>query len=288
MKKNFKPFLFFQKKLKYWAKNKNILFGSLFLTILFLAVYLIPFTPLYKNPDASSHYKRLQSISLKHLMGTDSTGHDLFNRMLEGTKKSLTIGFCSIMMASIIGTLLGIISGYFKNIFDNIINFICDILVVFPDVILAILIMFFLKENKKLSLIIALSISNAPTFIRIIRANTMKIRQKGFIKASKALGSNEFCIIFKHVLPHLWSIIITRITIGMATVILTISGLSFVGLGLDPTIPEWGNILNDSRSDIRFYPHLFFGPFIIILLTSLSFNLIGKGLIQIFNPKDAN
>ncbi|MBT1577026.1 ABC transporter permease subunit, partial ['Elaeagnus angustifolia' witches'-broom phytoplasma] len=94
----------------------------------------------------------------------------------EGTKKSLTIGFCSIMMASIIGTLLGIISGYFKNIFDNIINFICDILVVFPDVILAILIMFFLKDNKKLSLIIALSISNAPTFIRIIRANTMKIR----------------------------------------------------------------------------------------------------------------
>ncbi|WP_227807347.1 ABC transporter permease [Mulberry dwarf phytoplasma] len=276
----------YKKNFKILIKNKNIFLGSLFLIILFLTIYLLPLTSFYNDPYKSS-FKRLQSFSLKNWIGTDSTGYDLFSRVLEGAKISLTIGFYAVVLGSLIGSFLGIISGYFHGIIDNIINFICDILVVFPDIILAIVIMFFLQKSK-LSLIIVLSISNAPTFIRIIRANTMKIRQKDFIKASKALGSNEFCIIFKHVLPHLWSIIITRITIGMATVILTISGLGFVGLGLDPTIPEWGNILNASRSDIRFYPHLFFGPFIIILLTSLSFNLIGKGLIQIFNPKDVN
>ncbi|GFZ75335.1 diguanylate cyclase [Hydrangea phyllody phytoplasma] len=275
-----------KKNFKILYKNKNILFGSLFLIILFLTIHLLPLTKFYKDPYKSS-FKRLQSFSFTNWIGTDSTGYDLFSRVLAGGKISLTIAFYVVILSSLIGSFLGIISGYFRGIIDNIINFICDILVVFPDIILAIIIMFFLKKSK-LSLIIVLSISNIPGFIRIIRATTLKIKQKDFIKASKALGANQFLIIVKHLVPHLYPIIITRISVGMATVILTISGLGFIGLGLDPTLPEWGNILSSSKSDMRFYPHLFFGPFIIILLTSLSFNLIGKGLVQIFNPKDVN
>ncbi|WP_434062262.1 ABC-type peptide transport system, permease protein [Candidatus Phytoplasma solani] len=276
----------YKKSFKILIKNKNIFFGSLFLIILFLTIYLFPLTPFYKDPYKSS-FKRLQSFSFKHLMGTDSTGYDLFSRVLEGAKISLTIGFYAVCLGSLIGSFLGIISGYFRGIIDNIINFICDILVVFPDVILSIIIMFFLQKSK-LSLIIVLSVSNIPSFIRIIRANTLKIKQKDFIKASKALGASQFLIIVKHLVPHLYPIVIARISICMATIILTISGLGFIGLGLDPTLPEWGNILSSSKSDMRFYPHLFFGPFIVILLTSLSFNLIGKGLIAFFNPKKEN
>ncbi|MBS2126384.1 ABC transporter permease ['Fragaria x ananassa' phyllody phytoplasma] len=275
----------FKKHYQNCLKNKSIFFGCVFLILLCLTICLFPLTSLY-NPDKSS-FKRLQSFNWINWMGTDATGYDLFSRVLAGTKISLTIGFYAIMLASLLGTVLGMISGYFRGIIDNIINFICDILIVFPDIILAIIIMFFLHKSK-LSLVVVLSISNTFAFIRIIRSNTLKIKQKDFIKAAKALGANHFSILTKHILPHLYPIIITRITIGMATVILTISGLGFIGLGLDPTIPEWGNILSSSKSDMRFYPHLFFGPFIIVLLTSLSFNLIGKGLINLFNPKKQN
>ncbi|CAM12092.1 ABC-type peptide/nickel transport system permease protein [Candidatus Phytoplasma australiense] len=273
----------YKKKLKILIKNKNILFGSLFLIILFLTIYLLPLTPFYHNPYKSP-FKRLQSFSWKHWMGTDSSGYDLFSRVLEGAKISLTIGLIAVFLSSLVGSFLGIISGYFRGIIDSIINFICDILVIFPDIILAIIIMFFLQKSK-LSLIIVLSISNIPGFIRIIRANTLKLSKKDFIKASKALGANHFYIIFKHLVTHLYPIIITRISISMATVVLTISSLGFIGLGLDPTLPEWGNILHSAKGDMRYHPHLFFGPFIIILLTSLSFNLIAKGFISFFNPK---
>ncbi|CCP87977.1 ABC transporter permease [Candidatus Phytoplasma solani] len=282
-----KMFINCKTTLKTLIKNKNICFGSVFLILLCLTICVWPYTSFYIDPYKSS-FVRLQSFSLKHWMGTDSTGYDLFGRVLEGAKISLTISFYAVVLGSFIGSFLGIISGYFRGIIDHVINFICDILVIFPDIILAIVIMFFLQDSKKLSLVIALSISNIPSFIRIIRANTLKIKQKDFIKASKALGANNLRIIVKHVIPHLYGIIITRITIGMATVILSISALGFMGLGLDPTKPEWGNILSSQKSDMRFHSHLFFGPFIVILLTSLSFNLIGKGLIQFFNPKKDN
>ncbi|WP_341266562.1 ABC transporter permease [Candidatus Phytoplasma fraxini] len=283
MKNIIQYYINFKNILKSYIKNKNILFGSVFLILLCLTICIFPYTSLY-NPNKSS-FKPLQSYNSTNWLGTDSTGYDLFSRVLAGAKISLQIGFCAIILASLLGTFLGIISGYFKGIIDHIINFICDILVVFPDIILAMIIMFFLEKNK-LSLIICLSISNIPSFIRIIRANTLKIKQKDLIKASKALGANNFYIITKHILPHLYSIIITKITVGMATVILTISGLGYIGLGLDPTIPEWGNILSSAKNNMRFYPHLFYGPFVVILLTILSFNLIGKGLIQTFDSEN--
>ncbi|MEZ0180522.1 ABC transporter permease ['Camptotheca acuminata' phytoplasma] len=275
-----KPILIFFKK------NKNILFGVSFLFFLAMVILIIPLTNFYTNPYTSP-FKPLQKISWKNLMGTDYVGHDLLSMVISGAKISLIISFICVLISSFLGTILGITSGYFRGIFDIIINFICDILVVFPDVILAIIIMFFLKKNIY-SLIICLSISGIPGFIRLTRANTLVIKQKDFIKASKALGENDFKIILKHVLPNLWTLLITKITVGMSTIILAISGLGFIGLGLDPNVPEWGNILHSAKNDIRFHPHLFFAPFIFIFLTSLSFNLIGKGFLKYFNPKNQN
>ncbi|WP_017192742.1 ABC transporter permease [Italian clover phyllody phytoplasma] len=264
--------------------NKKILIGSLFLTLLIVLSFVMPFFSFIKNPNVSP-YKRLQGISWTHWMGTDSTGRDLFSRVIYGAKISLKIAFYSVIISSIIGSCLGIMAGYFRGFFDTVINFVCDILVVFPDFILAIVIMFFLNKSMT-SLVIVLSISRIPSFIRVMRANTMKIKQKDFIKTSKALGASDIKIIFRHVLPHLTSFFIIQITLSMSSAILTASGLGFIGLGLDPQIPEWGSILSSSKSDMRWHFYLFLGPFIVIVLTCLSFNLIGSGLIEYFDPKN--
>ncbi|WP_017193402.1 ABC transporter permease [Vaccinium witches'-broom phytoplasma] len=264
--------------------NKKILIGSLFLNLLIVFSFMMPFFSFIKNPNVSP-YKRLQGISWAHWMGTDSTGRDLFSRVIYGAKISLQIAFYSVAISSIIGSCLGIMAGYFRGFFDTVINFVCDILVVFPDFILAIVIMFFLNKSMT-SLVIVLSISRIPSFIRVMRANTMQIKQKDFIKTSKALGASDIKIIFRHVLPHLTSCFIIQITLSMSSAILTASGLGFIGLGLDPQIPEWGSILSSSKSDMRWYFHLFLGPFIVIFLTCLSFNLIGSGLMEYFDPKN--
>ncbi len=265
--------------------NKKILIGSLFLTLLIVFSFVMPFFSFIQNPNVSTNNKRLEGISWKHWMGTDSTGRDLFSRVIYGAKISLQIAFYSVLISSIIGSFLGIMAGYFRGFFDTVINFVCDILVVFPDFILAIVIMFFLNKSMT-SLVIVLSISHIPSFIRVMRANTMKIKQKDFIKTSKALGASDIKIIFRHVFPHLTSFFIIQITLSMSSAILTASGLGFIGLGLDPQIPEWGSILSSSKNDMRWYFHLFLGPFIVIVLTCLSFNLIGSGLMEHFDPKN--
>ncbi|WP_341833536.1 ABC-type peptide transport system permease protein [Candidatus Phytoplasma asteris] len=268
-----------------FLQNKNIIIGCSFLTILVLTILIISYLPYDYKPFNSQNQKPLQQISWNHLMGTDSTGYDLFSLILEGAKITLQISFFAVMISAFVGGFLGILSGYFRGMFDGIINFICDILVAFPDFILAILIMCFFKKGI-LALIIVLSISHIPTFIRSIRTNTMQIKAKSFIQASKALGATHMHIISKHILSHILAPFITRIILSMSSIILAISALGMVGLGLDPNVPEWGRILFESKSHFRFHPHLFFGPFVVILLTSLSFNLIGKGLIQLFNPKE--
>ncbi|MGL9687822.1 MAG: ABC transporter permease [Candidatus Phytoplasma sp. TWB_XP] len=268
-------------------KNKNILIGALFLIFLILTILVIPYLPYDYNPFRSS-YEPLQKVNKNHWMGTDSTGYDLFSRIVAGACTSLQISFYSVMVSAFLGAFLGIISGYFRGFFDSVINFICDILIVFPDVILAILIMCFWPQKNILSLVVVLSVSHMPAFIRSIRTNTMQIKQNNFIQASKALGASDTKIIQRHVLSHLLAPFITRIVISMGSIILSISALGMIGLGLEATHPEWGRILFESKGQFRSHPHLFFGPFIVILLTSLSFNLLGRGLIQLFNPKDKN
>jgi peptide/nickel transport system permease protein len=287
MQKNYLLFFSIQKTIIKMLKNKNILIGGLFLFFLIVTILAMPYIPYDYNPYRSS-YEPLQKINKNHWMGTDSTGYDLFSRIIAGAYISLQIGLCSVMISAFLGAFLGIISGYFGSIFDSCINFICDILIVFPDVILAILIMCFWPQKNIFSLVIVLSISHMPAFIRSIRTNTMQIKQNNFIKASKALGSSDTKIIIRHILSHLLAPFITRIVISMGSIILSISSLGMIGLGLEATRPEWGRILFESKGQFRSHPHLFFGPFIIILLTSLSFNLVGKGLIQFFNPKDKN
>ncbi|MDV3198482.1 MAG: ABC transporter permease [Vigna little leaf phytoplasma] len=262
-------------------KKKDIFFSFLFLTTL---LFFILFKSFLKIPDPynSSGNQPLQTISSKHWLGTDAVGYDLFSRVLEGAKISLKISFITIIISSSLGTLLGLIAGYYNNYINNIIMFICDILTIFPSIILAILIMLVFNNQSVYTLITVLSISFIPSYIRVIRAHTLTIKQKDFIKASKALGANDIQVIKRHILPNILTILITKIILNISDVILAISGFGFIGLGLDRTKAEWGNILYSSKSYMMYHPYLLYGPLIVIVGTILSFNLIGNRLIKYF------
>lgn len=276
------------KKIFKIMKNKNILCGTFFLIILLFFVFFRSFLNI-PDPYISTNSKPLHSISVKHWFGTDETGYDLFSRVLEGTKVSLRISIITVIISSLIGAFLGLLAGYFQSFLDHIIVFWCDLITIFPDIILAILIMLmFTKQKAEYNLIIILSIAYIPSYIRIIRANTLTIKQKDFVKASKALGAKDMQIIKKHILPNILSNLITKIILNISSVILAISSLGFIGLGLDRSIAEWGNILYSSKNYILNYPHLFYGPFIIIFGTIFSLNLIGKGFINYFEKSPNN
>ncbi|MDV3167760.1 MAG: ABC transporter permease [Candidatus Phytoplasma stylosanthis] len=278
MKKEANYYSFFKRILNFF-RDKNILFGVSFLTVLFFFVLFRNFLTFIPDPN-SSHFPILRNVSFSHWMGTDEVGYDVFSRVVEGARISLIISFITVIISAVIGTFLGIISGYFGGFLDNIVLFICDFFIIFPDIILAVIIMLLIGNQSIYALIIVLSIVCISSYIRLIRAQTLVIKEKDFIKASKALGASESRIILKHIFPNIFTTLVTKMILNMSSVILAISGFGFIGLGIDRTKPEWGNILYSSREHLTNYPHLFYCPFIIILLTSFSFNLIGKGLLN--------
>ncbi|KXT29025.1 binding--dependent transport system inner membrane component family protein, partial [Candidatus Phytoplasma oryzae] len=169
--------------------------------------------------------------------------------------------------------------------FNILANFICDFIVVFPDFILAFLIMLFFGKGIN-QLIIAISILYIPTFIKNIRSSTMQVAAKDFVKSAICLGAGHFYIIRKHIFPHILNSLIIRISLSLSSIILVAAAFGFIGLGLDPSIPEWGALLSTNKSYINIYPRLIFYPMIIILLTNLSFNLIAEGIINYLNSAE--
>nr|WP_249175843.1 ABC transporter permease ['Parthenium hysterophorus' phyllody phytoplasma] len=212
-----------------------------------------------------------------HWIGTDSLGHDVFAYLLRGTITSLYIACISVSISFVIGGILGILGGYFSGFWDIITNFICDYLIVFPDFILAFLIMFFLKTGLY-QLIMVLSICYLPTFIKNIKNATMKISSQDFVKNALALGASHSYIIRKHIFPHLLTILLIRVVLSLSSVILVASSFGFIGIGLDNSVPEWGMLLSLNKTYIYSYPRLFFFPMMFIIFTNLAFNFIAEGI----------
>ncbi|WCA22635.1 ABC transporter permease [Candidatus Phytoplasma oryzae] len=262
-------------------KNKILLIGFILFFLLLIITFIVPHFYLSENTNIKS-FKSFLKPSKKHWMGTDCLGHDLFEYIIKGTKLSLRISFFTILISSIIGLFLGVLSGYFLGFFNILTNFICDLIIVFPDFILAFLIVLFYGKSVY-SIVLALSINYIPVFIKNIKAITIQTVKKDFVKSAICLGASHFYIIRKHILPHVLYSLIIRITLSLSSVILAASAFGFIGLGLDPSIPEWGSLLNTNKSYINFYPRLIFFPIIIILLTNLSLNFIAEGLVNYFN-----
>ena len=205
----------------------------------------------------------------------------------DGARMSLLVGFVSVGIAVIIGGVLGAIAGYYGRRVDNLIMRFMDVLLAVPQTLLAIAIVAALGTGL-MNLMIAVGISSVPTYARIVRASVLTIREEEYIEAARASGTSNTKIIIKHILPNCVAPVIVQVTLGIAGAILTAAGMSFIGLGIQPPNPEWGNMLSSGRDYIRGYAYMTMFPGLAIVITVLSLNLLGDGLRDALDPKLRN
>lgn len=270
----------FFKKLK---RNKAAMVGGYFILFFIIVAIIGPYLTPY-DPAQPDYSVKLQGPSADHWFGTDHHGRDIFTRVIHGMSITLYIGFFSVALSSIIGVILGLISGYYGGIIDTIIMRMMDILLAFPGILLALAIVSVLGGSLN-NVIIAVAIFSIPTFARIVRGSTLTVRKLEYIDAMKALGAKDTKIIFRHILPNIMSPIIVQATLRIATAILTAAGLSFLGMGAQPPMPEWGAMLSDGRNYMLDHPHVAFFPGISIVIVVLAFNIFGDGLRDALDPK---
>jgi len=220
----------------------------------------------------------------QHIMGIDSNNRDLFSRVIFGSRLSLQIGVETIAMAIIIGGLLGAIAGFFSGWIDNIIMRIMDVLMAFPALLLAIAIVTVLG-NGLINALLAIAIVSIPNYARIVRSSVLAVKGLDYVTASRALGASSLRLLFTRVLPNSLTPLIVQGTLGIASAILNAAALSFLGLGAQPPTPEWGLMLGQESNSVFNAPHLVFFPGVAIMITVLSFNLIGDGLRDALDPR---
>lgn len=266
-----------------FAKNKAAVLGFVIIVI-FVICALFPAQIAgtgYKDQDLKNRY---QPSSSEHILGTDELGRDMFTRIVWGSRTSLSIGMSSILMACIIGVTIGCIAGYYGKTVDNILMRIIDILMAVPNVLLGISIVAALGNSTNV-LVLAIGLGSMPSFARVTRSAVIMVRDMEYIEAARATGASDARIMWKYILPNSLAPIIVEVSMGLATSILTISGLSFIGLGVPAPTPEWGSMLSSGRTVIRDYPHIILYPGIAIMLSVFAFNLFGDGLRDALDPR---
>ena len=265
-------------------KNEMAVIGMFFVIFLFALSISSLFTFNYADAVENNYTALLQAPSLIYPFGTDNYGRDVFSRIVFGARISLIIGVISTIIPIIVGGILGALSGYYKGKPDNIIMRILNILYSVPSILLAIAIISVFGANVFV-LIIALSISAVPSYARTVRASVISVSNMEFIEAAKALGANNFIIIYKHIIPNVLSPVIVRMSLDIGSAVLSTSSLSFLGLGIEPHIPEWGNILKIGSVYLETNPYIAIFPGLAIILMVLAFNFLGDGLRDALDPK---
>jgi ABC-type dipeptide/oligopeptide/nickel transport system permease subunit len=223
----------------------------------------------------------------QHFAGIDGNVRDQYSRLLYGARLSLMVGFSTVTFAIIIGTTLGALAGYFGGWWDNIIMRIMDVLLAFPSLILAIAIVTVLGPGL-INALLAIGIVSIPAYARVMRASVLTVREMEYVSATRALGGSNMQILFRRILPNALTPLIVQGTLGIASAILDAAALSFLGLGAQPPTPEWGSMLGAERNQVFTAPHLVFYPGFMIMITVLSFNLIGDGLRDALDPRLAH
>ncbi len=229
------------------------------------------------SPFSVNLEDRLSKPSLSSPFGRDELGRDLFARVSYGGRISMSVSLIVVVVSSIIGTLLGIFSGWIGGVLDEIIGRVVDFFLAFPGIIFVLAISLLLGQGI-LNLILALSIANSIEIVRIARAQTIKIKNMEFIKSSLLMGSSSFGIIIHHFLPHVLPVIISHSLMSIPNVILSEAGLSFIGAGITPPTPSWGNIIAEGRYHFFDAIHLTLIPAFFLFISVLGFNLIGESL----------
>lgn len=220
----------------------------------------------------------------QHLMGIDGNVRDVFSRIIFGARISLFIGISTVSFAILVGTILGAISGYVGGWVDLVIMRILDVLLAFPSLLLAIAIVTVLGRGLQNALL-AIAIVSIPVYARVVRASVLSVKENAYVLASRALGGSHFHVLLRRILPNAIPPLIVQGTLGIGTAILDAAALSFLGLGAQPPTPEWGTMLGTERNQVFTAPHLVFFPGLAIMITVLSFNLLGDGLRDAIDPR---
>lgn len=270
-----------------FKKNKAAMLGLyLLLIILFIAIFSNQIIP-YELATKQVGKERLLSPSLQHPFGTDYLGRDFAARVIHGSRYSLLIGVSTSLISLVIGGLLGAFCGYYGGRFDNIIMRLMDVIMSVPPVLLSLAVVAALGANLK-NLLIAITISCVPSTVRLVRSVVISIADQDYIEAAKSYNASDLRIILKYILPNAMGPIIVNTTMNIAVMILSAAGLSFIGMGVQPPAPEWGALLSESRQYMFKAPYLLYFPGVAILLSALSFNLVGDGLRDALDPKLRN
>ncbi len=270
----------------FWQRfrgNRFAVAGGMVVLVLFLASLLAPYITPY-DPDSLDLYHVLMPPSAGHWFGTDELGRDVFTRVVFGAKISLKVGFVAVGIAVLVGTVIGLVSAYYGGWIDSIFMRFVDIMLCFPTFFLILAVIAMLEPSIWYIMII-IGLTGWMGVARLVRAEVLSIRERDYIMAAKALGASDFRIIFRHVLPNALSPVLVSATLGVAGAILTESALSFLGIGVQPPTPSWGNILSAGKDYIEFAWWLSLFPGLAILVTVLSYNLLGEGIRDALDPR---
>ena len=268
-----------------YSKNKMAVAGCiLMLVYVFLAVFAnILFDPELANYQ--DYTAMLQGISIRHWFGTDDLGRDLFIRLVYGSRISLSVGFAATLVGMVCGAVLGAMCAYLGGIADQIVMRFLDVLYCIPFMLLAMLIVALLGKTPG-NLILAVSIANTLSFAKITRGCVMSITEQDYIRAARACGTGTMKIVVSHILPNAVGILATNAAFTMASSMLASSGLSFIGVGIQPPTPEWGAILADGKNFIQTCPRLVICPALCIVGATVAVTLIGDGIRDALTPKN--
>ena len=234
-----------------------------------------------RGPDEGLQQLR----SVRHLLGTDDLGRDVFSRMLYGGRVSLRVGLLAMAISVTLGTLVGLTAGYFGGAVDAVLMRLVDIVLCFPTIFLILMVIAFL-EPSLWNVMAVIGFTSWPGLARLVRGETLSLRERDFILAARGLGLSSPRILFVHLLPNLVAPILVSATLGVGTAILTESALSFLGLGVQPPMASWGNILTGGKDYLHVAWWLSVFPGVAILVTVLALNLLGEGLRDVFDPRE--
>ena len=248
-------------------------------TLAILAPLLAPWDP--NRPDTK---KILTPPSSSHWLGTDPIGRDVLSRVLYGSRISLAVGFVSVGIAALIGVLLGAAAGYHGGMVDNIVMRLVDLMLVFPRFFLLLAVLAFLKPSIW-TIMTVIGLTGWMGVARLVRAEFLALKEREFVTWSQAVGASGIRIVWRHILPNAMAPVLVAMTLGIPAAILTESGLSFLGLGVQPPFATWGNILNEGKDAIELAWWLSLYPGFAILLTVLSYNLLGEGIRDALDPR---
>lgn len=267
-------------------KNKLAIVSLIILILLFVVAIIAPYIAPYSY-DETDYSQSFAGPSSEHLLGTDRLGRDILSRLLWGSRQSLQMGLYSTVLAAVLGIIIGSIAGYYGGVVDNLLMRFLDIYQGIPMFLLCVTLAAVLGPSLR-NAVIAIGISSVPLFARLMRASVLTIGEAEYIESARAISMSNTRIIMKHLIPNAISPLIVSITMNMGSAVLAGAGLSFIGLGIEAPMPEWGAMISDARSFLRGHGMLAVYPGICIMVTVLAFNLLGDGLRDALDPRLKN